>query len=305
MTLSIVEPTELVTLTQCPRKWYYSYKKRLRSKKIDPKLYLGSAVHQALDTYYETFEPDEAINQYRKYVADTEKEIIRSSPNFGPEEYAEFKEANVLGEAMLVNYLSWAPAQDERDIGEVLSTEQPWEIPMDNLGIVLAGRFDMVTLDNYGRTIVWDHKTAKQFLKPELLRKDLQMQLYSLAAQYLYRHGSTLSSVVAGVRVNQLRKSNPATARVAVIKRDLIPGSNWALDQTEKTLKHLLVLRDYCYDYGESLIFPAMACTWQCRYSSICEVANAGGDPSSIIADEYITIDRTPNYLRGVDTDDE
>lgn len=297
MNFSIVEPTELVSLTRCPRQWYYRYQKGLRRRDVDPKLFLGTAVHQGLDAYYNSWEPDVGLEKYNQYIEKTELEITRTAPNFGPEEYTKFKEAANLGRAILINYFSEAPQLDEDLIGEVVTTEQPWEIPMDNLEITLAGRFDMVIRDQWGRTEVWDHKTAKSFLKPELLRKDLQMQLYSLASQYLYQLGSTKDTIVSGVRVNQLRKSNPSTARAALVKRDLIPSSNWALEKTEMLLRHLIVLRDYMEVYGETVCYPDMSCTWACRYVPICEVWNAGGDTRDIINELYVE-DLEPNYLR-------
>jgi len=263
----IIEPTEIQTYLLCPRMWHFRYIQGLSSKHPSDKLFLGSAVHHALDHYYEKVwtgeEPAEnTIGKYNEWCLDRIKEIHHDIGDIPPETYEELKDAQILGEKLLVEYINHY-SKGEGMIDQVMYVEEPFELTItDNVSI--GGRFDMVVSDEHGFYWVVDHKTTGQFMKYDSLKRDVQMRTYAVA-------GDALFDNFKGIIVNQLRKSNPDRARVPVLKRERIPFSN---NEHKNMIGNLQSYAERIGSEGEQVPPPSpdMHCGWRCQFNQLCEM---------------------------------
>lgn len=205
-----IHTSDRITFKQCRRKWDLSSRIRqnLKPKAPAKALEFGTAIHAALEVYYqpEMWDADRemvhymAINEFR-HVTKTQMEGRDSE-----EDLIDKKERLELGIGMLENYFAWAPSRDKF---RPVMVEVKFEVPIPGFKSLdplpmYRGRLDLLVEDEDGRYWIIDHKTTARMDDNELfLELDEQCGSYAWAIQEM------LGVKVAGVIYNELYKGVP------------------------------------------------------------------------------------------------
>ena len=205
-----IHTSDRIVFKQCRRKWDWSSRIRqnLRPKAPARPLEFGTAVHAALEVYYqpETWDADREMVMYMtlaefRYVTNMQKK--ERGENISEEDRADFEERLVLGAGMLENYFAWAPA---RDNFRPVMVEAKFEVPIPGAfsDAVYRGRLDLLVEDFNGWYWIIDHKTTARMDDNEpFLALDEQCGSYCWAIQ------EQLGVRVGGVIYNELYKGVP------------------------------------------------------------------------------------------------
>lgn len=199
--LKQVHTSDRITFKQCRLKWEFSspLRRGLSPVKTQPPLMFGSAVHSALESYYDpTFEernPHRGALALSSYI----QSWYSLLPNPDIEDDVLLEDSLALGQGMLDHYLATA---DDRF--KVLAVEMSFEVPIPGISdAVYAGKLDGLIEDENGRIWVLEHKTADKLPdKTEYLLMDEQCGSYLWALEQQGIHAE-------GVLYNILRKKLP------------------------------------------------------------------------------------------------
>lgn len=185
-----VSASALRLLGDCPRGYGYRYIRGFPAEDVAPALVLGKAVHAALAVWFERLRDgapeatlDELIAAAVTSIDEAKRDAVPISANDNDEDLA--VEATRLLRAFMANPLR--PAR-------VLAVELPFQIAVPRHPITgesyaldesIAGVIDLVVEDADGLLVI-DHKVGKR--APAIDGGiDLQLALYSLAADELFR----------------------------------------------------------------------------------------------------------------------
>lgn len=201
--------------------------------RLPPPLEFGTAIHAALQVYYdpEMWDWDrEVVNNMAllEFVKVNRAQLLRYEELKGTDELMriEFNERHELGIGMLKHYFEWAPNNDYfRPVKVETEFEVPIPVPDDMVGrlpfgfscvsgylhfkgepVVYQGRIDMLVQDDKGRYWLDDHKTAGQMREDVVthLEMDEQVKSYGWAFQQM------LGIRIAGLIYNELYKGLPS-----------------------------------------------------------------------------------------------
>lgn len=207
---SIIRTSDRGTFKRCRTLWDFrskirqNYEPYARTQPLD----FGTAIHAGLEAYYNpdtwgslTMQQIAARHAFLESIDEIQQKV-----KFGALEFEEqFNEDRELGLAMLDNYFTWAPSQDNF---KPILTEIEFEVPMifwrhgHLQDFVYQGRVDLVVEDEFGYWIV-DHKTAAQLAGVDWLPLDDQCGSYAWALQKM------LGLKIRGVIYSELRKKAP------------------------------------------------------------------------------------------------
>ena len=181
--LEYVSPSRLSCWLSCPLKWKLRYLDGLRTP-TTPSLFIGKAVHSALETYYRhrqfdvTLEADDVVRRSRESWAllVDEEEMSFDSPE------AEMAIMQQVDDLVRV-YLQTAP-RDEKPLAVEVAVEAPLVDPFtgEDFGIPLVGVLDLV-LDGGSGPVITDFKTASRSSEPMEISHEIQLSSYA----WLYR----------------------------------------------------------------------------------------------------------------------
>lgn len=206
----IIRTSDRGQFKRCRTMWDFGSKIRQNYEpyaRIQP-LDFGTAVHAGLEAYYnpETWghpvaQATYALQAFYKSIQDIQQKV-----KFADYEIEQqFDEDRELGVAMLENYFTWAPSQDNF---KPIFTEVEFKVPMSFwynghlIDFEYQGRVDLVVEDEFGYWIV-DHKTAAQLAGVDWLPLDDQCGSYAWALQKM------LGLDIRGVIYSELRKKAP------------------------------------------------------------------------------------------------
>ncbi len=154
----------LQTYLMCPLKFKYGSIDKVQPEFTPQALAFGSAVHDALDSYYKSGQlltVDMMVNILRNGLAD---ETIKL-------EY-DLEELIYEGRSLLTQAIAMP-------VGTIIGTEVPVEIPVTN-DFTIIGRIDMISEEN-GQTVITDFKTASKKPSQKDVDANLQLTTYSIA----------------------------------------------------------------------------------------------------------------------------
>lgn len=194
-----------MTFKRCRLRWHFSSPLRLNLAPIKtvPPLMFGSAVHAALESYYNPNEmrnPERAVASFVSFLNEWYTGL--RAPSVEDDEL--YDESMLLGTGMLEHYFMYQAPQDDF---EVLAVELPFEVPIEGTDRMYAGKIDGVIRDKHGRVWVLEHKTADRILdNTEYLLMDEQCGSYLWALRQLPEFAG---EHIEGVLYNILRKKIP------------------------------------------------------------------------------------------------
>jgi putative RecB family exonuclease len=199
--LAYVSPSRLSCWLSCPLKWKLRYMDGLRTP-TTPSLFIGKAVHSALETYYRhrqfdvTLDADEVIRRSWESWASL---VDEADMDFESSE-AEVAMMQQVDDLVRV-YLNNVP-KDEKPLAVEVAVEAPLVDPFtgEDLGIPLVGVLDLV-LDNSAGTIITDFKTAARSSEPMEISHEIQLTSYA----WLYRQ--ITGQHEAGLEIRSLIKT--------------------------------------------------------------------------------------------------
>ena len=172
--------------TMCPMKYAHRYVFRTEASHRSVPLVLGSAVHEALAAFY-THVGEHKEDPPESLVTDTfstawDDMLVGDPPVKGDDLGAE----KDMGVSILRAFHESAP----RPL-KVLAVELPFCMPIIDPKTgsvsdrVIVGAIDAVVVDEDGRTVLVEHKTAKRRWSQVQLDHDIQPTIYQLAARHL------------------------------------------------------------------------------------------------------------------------
>lgn len=160
-----ISNSEVSAFTQCERKHYYGFLKKLEPKSTSQALSRGIIGHEALEAYYTDQQAgntpavamDIAINVVLKYMQD------------------EYVDKTMLAD--LINLLTRYFAYYPHDEWEILAVEQAYEVPVND-EFIFGMRLDLLVRDKQRRIALVDHKFVYDFYQDSVLDMNAQMPKY-------------------------------------------------------------------------------------------------------------------------------
>jgi PD-(D/E)XK nuclease superfamily len=201
--------SDVRTFKGCRQKWNYAspLQRGLRAKRPAAPLWVGSAVHAALDRWYNLPTKSRAVITPADQLADwVLSEVMRLKKLLSPEDWAGIKpqmtENVSLAEGMLQTYHPWALRNDDF---EVVACEQKFRLPLTEEAD-LCGKFDSVVKCKDG---LWVHefKTTASWWPEDYLFLDEQLNAYLAAANAMFEN-------VRGVIFTFMLKKLPTRPKV-------------------------------------------------------------------------------------------
>lgn len=293
-----VSYTQLQTWRQCRRKWHFQYVDQLKSRETQPAyaLYLGIAVHEALDAYYDPASERKMstlLNAFEQITETQREEIAREYAEHA--DIADFLERfdadSSLGAAMVSNYGYEAPQLDHFD---VLYTEHQFDLP---LGIYITvtdsetgkahkvpvnyrGRIDGVIQTEDGRIRLFEHKTAKNF-------QDRRLFLDQQATSYIWAAQQMFDLPVDGVLYNILRKQRPGPrVKSPLVYRLEADRSMAHIRSFPETVKEIVRDMEFASNAGLYFHNPNEHCVW-CPFFHVCQMIQDAADVGDYLKEYF------------------
>lgn len=224
----IIRTSDRIAFKKCRRSWSWSshLKRNLGPAYLPGPLWFGSAVHYALEDFHGYKHFKTAEDAFRAYCIATSKQHLRDLPDDAPELFK-------MGSAMMDYYengwLSERKADktywelDPHTGQEIPQVEVNFEIPVPLEDhpilahyaaehgadcVLYRGTIDRISIDEYGRLLVVEYKTAK-IAEHMHYQTDPQVSTYMFAAQHMYP-----DKEIAGVVYHQFIKKVPELPRI-------------------------------------------------------------------------------------------
>ena len=259
-----VSATALTSVLTCPAQWFLE-REAGGAKPPSQAQGFGKVVHALADRVAKGDVPagDDLLGDLMEHVDAVWGRIAFRTPWSRTRERTEV-------EAVLRRFLEWHHRADAR---RLLATEQQLtaEVTLpDGQRVRLHGYADRLELDEAGRVVVIDLKTAKQAPTAASLPANPQLGLYQLAVA----HGAVDDLVgrpaePGGAELVQLRQE--VRGKVKVQKQEPQPRNEDGHTEAEVQLMHAVgVIRDEAISAT-----PGKHCE-QCDFTAICPVKGAG-----------------------------
>ena len=166
----------------CPMKYAHRYVRKTEASHRAVALVLGISVHEALAAFYSHMEKgDPPVEILLDVFSDCWRKSMVGDPPVKCDDIGVEKDKAV---AMLEVFHAEAP----RPV-EVIGVEVPFGLSVDNpktgeeLEQLLVGSIDAVVVDEQGRTVIVESKTAKRRWSADQLVYDLQPTIYQMAVR--------------------------------------------------------------------------------------------------------------------------
>ena len=282
-----INQSELTTFTRCRRKWQYGYHEGFKKPSYESNLETGSAVHSALQAYYQNQDPFAALKAYWapvvEAIADRDVPVVVQV----------MKDIN-LSNIMIEGYLQWAE-EEAVDAGlTVVAIEEKVEILL-RPDVTLHGTMDLVMADPDGNLHLIDHKTTAAFgiLTDRRMQLNFQLLTYAVLCEEFF------GKAPAGAYLNMLRKvQRTAAAKPPFYQREPVHFNRHQLTAHRKhmdaILTDLLRIEDEIALGDDSSCYPVVDqdCSWKCPFLSVCAFADDGSDIEGALNDLYVRSDR-------------
>ena len=264
--MRIISPTELETFNDCRLKHHYRYTRRLRPKvdDISQALASGRAVH---DTLKVALTP----NGWDTTLKDLAKDSLWE--NLKDVEKVEKYLPGVMRALNKIPQFVWEGSWHVEEVVEG-DIKPMW---LDEV-ITLRGRPDMwqIAKTPFGEVVqILDVKTtANNALDYMLWNPQLRLYAYCLASQY------------PGIPIEYQYVCVPTTSAPAQIA----PPFAFTTPMWESVVRYVEAIYDVMLD-GDISPRESRDCKF-CDFANICKVRITGGNPESVISEEYFTKER-------------
>tara|TARA_Y100000588_G_C14258486_1_gene926566 strand:+ start:1734 stop:2567 length:834 start_codon:yes stop_codon:yes gene_type:complete len=186
--------SKLDSFNNCPLRYRFIYVDRLIKNDESIEAFLGKIIHSCLEWIYHQkinngisyFSLDQITNKFKEYWNDRWHSKIRLFQFRHPKKLSHFIKQKkmdyfTLGINTLVNYYSiYGPYFNEN----VSKIEQKVKFKIDNFNfIAIVDRIDIIDSKNIK---IIDYKTGKKSITEKKMLTNLQMGVYSLAAQSIF-----------------------------------------------------------------------------------------------------------------------
>lgn len=313
--LNSIAVTEIIQFKACRRKWYYGYVERLRANTFNPNFFLGTAIHYALQKYYE--ENTKSINTlFKAYNSYVQKNLTKFNDTSS-------KELVELGANMLTTY--WYYDQNQ-PTWNVKAVEQKLRVPIKGKDTLFTFMADLV-IEEGGDIWIVDHKTAAQLRTNEGLALDYQMTAYCYG--YYRATGIMPKGVIYNTLLKQLKElpvqlkdgslSKNKTQKVTPeVYAHTVKKLGLNIDEYKDIIEHLQAkspavvrqvslrtpreleifenflaqehadMQAVALDFNRAYINPTTFTCSYCEYLTICKEENSTGNTSFLKNNVYI-----------------
>lgn len=300
--MDILTQSELSTFARCERKWWLSYYRKLRRRKVyEPLPAVGTFVHAGLEALYGPGDERHPID----VVRDKATAEIAALPEFADE----IADAAGLAGIMLEGYLEWLQAENPDAGLHFTAAEQAVEVALGGHPFRLRGKIDAIfTRDRDGAVVQLENKTVANLTDlPKTAQANFQFLTYDLLA-YLRSQEDTGTPRTDGVLLNMLRRvKRTARANPPFYGRHEVRHN---LPELRNHWRHVVVLAYRKREAAEKLaagqdhhvVTPknwTRDCTWSCDFYPVCPLFDDGSDVESVIAADYETHDPNARYAGG------
>jgi hypothetical protein len=319
--------------------WGSPLRMGLRKSLPDSNLWVGTAVHAALDLYYSH---ERTLSADAKMPHDwllewVPGEIARLRTVLGPERYLQVRDrfAENVDEAqsLLTQYGDWCIVNDHFD---VQATEMEFRLPICNGTADFAGRLDGVVTDEKGKVWVSEFKTTAMEWDYDYLPIDEQKLGYSAVLRrmfesyggimytFIHKRAPTQLRVLKSGRLSFARARITYTEALRQIRDNGLSAADYQLELRELldqpnpfvTRVWLTDDRSTLYNWWRGLeavaremldpeipIYPSpnmMGCR-MCSFREPCFMRAMGEDPQQFLAENYFRHERVESLPADVD----
>jgi hypothetical protein len=273
---------------RCRRKWNWSYLQNLSPSSYNSNLSVGSAVHNALQSYYKGDVWQYALEAYWLPIYDS-----MSSEDIMMGQLIKDSELSYI---MMEGYMEWLnESSADANLKPVLIEEK---VEMEILpGVILHGTLDLVQEDGNHNLWLTDHKTTAAFgaLVDRRLQLNFQLLTYAVLCREHYGDRAPL-----GAKLNMLRKvKRTASAKPPFYARETvyfnITQLNNHVKQMQAITRDLLRTEEAIAAGDNTVAYPVVDqdCSWKCPFLSVCAFADDGSDISGALNELYVQRDRS------------
>jgi hypothetical protein len=280
---SVIDSTMLSDYLACPKKFYWSYVRKLQSAKPSIHLHFGGVFAASLDTARQVYFGAQ-LGTKAALAAGFKRAVVA----WGDEPLDAFPPKTFYTCVLLLDYYLQIHPFDQDPIQPLIrsnglpATEFTFAIPLDILNpddhqpILYAGRFDLLGLYN-DQLFVVDEKTSSQFGPTWLSQWGLRGQFigYCWAAQqYGY---PVVGAVVRGLKI---------AASGFDHAEPIIYAPQWLISEWRLHVEHQLsrLINDWKAGYWDKNFDNACTHYGGCQYRLLCESPN----PDRWIEGNYI-----------------
>lgn len=306
-----VSNSEVVTFTECRRKWWLSWFRKLGPKEKSPvgALMVGTRIHAALEAYYsdDPTDPFDALD--RAAVEDWthyQRSMGFSGRTVPPEVEAEFHANIGLERIMLKGYLEWLEDTGADSDFEVVSAESYLQAPFDvgDAVVRLIGKVDLIVRrKSDGAVLIMDHKTSAAFSRTlAMVDMSTQMLTYHLLETMTSEEGTRCDGAI----YSMLRKTKRgARAKEPFYLRREILHTDQQLKAfrsqlTGRIRDMLRVERDLLAGVSPDVVAypsPTPDCTWKCEFVQVCPMFDDGSRVEDAIQDQFTVREPLDRYM--------
>ncbi|HUY32244.1 MAG TPA: PD-(D/E)XK nuclease family protein [Pirellulales bacterium] len=187
---------------KCPLAFKFKYIDGIREP-TPPALFLGKAVHSALECYYRHRLLGLAVTgeELARRLLETWGELV-DAESMVFESVTEEQAFQRQAVELVAAYLRTVPAAEPKPLAVEVSAQAPLVDPLtgEDLGIPLVGIMDLV-LDEEAGPLIADFKTAARNSEPLEITHEIQLSCYA----YLFRHSSPVEE--SGLEIRSLVKT--------------------------------------------------------------------------------------------------
>lgn len=258
----IYSASRLSTYESCPLQYRFRYIDRIPRTEESIEAYLGSRVHEALNTLYRTLERDgqpslaDLLNDYHWQWGQhwhNQVKIVKQDRSI--DSYKEF------GERCLVNYYQ---AHQPFNHGEVLGLEYQVATSLDPHGCYkIQGYIDRLVAVGPGRYEIHDYKTSGRLPSQDAIDVDRQLALYQLAVEATWPDAKEIELVWHYLAFGRELRSTRTPQALERLKHSTIA----VIDRIEAETEFKPIKSNLCH--------------W-CTYQNICPLWS--GQPDSTYA---------------------
>lgn len=213
----MVSHSKILTWKRCHKLYDYKYNQKLQKKLKNGNLYLGSLVHEALESFFKGKNPELIFEVYEKKF-----------DKLFDEEKAELGGLIALGLDMFTRYVNFYDHEEYT----VIEVEKQILVPLTD-DIELEGKIDLIVSDKRGRILINEHKTCKSIPDEAVRMADVQTVIYWWALKQM-------GIEARGVIWDYLRKKIPTVPTLLKSGKGLSVAQN--IDTTPKV--YLQAIKD-------------------------------------------------------------
>lgn len=176
----------------------------LEPTKPSKNLFLGTAMHEAIEAYYDSNRSKEAADErFAEWTNERMGEIQKEANGLWQEEVEEIHEQIELGSSMIDQYVRYAQQHDDAYFEEVIDTELEGEVTIPGTDHTFVYIVDALLRDSHDRLWIHEYKTRSSLSRDENF--DLKIQPVS----YLWSLSKDRGENIEGVIFTRQRKKKP------------------------------------------------------------------------------------------------